>query len=39
MTEVWEKTFAAHQAIWGFEPAPSAVVAKDFFIEKTEPSY
>ena len=35
MVEIWEKTFLAHQAMWGFEPAPSAVIAKDFFIEKS----
>lgn len=35
MTEFWEKTFAAHQAMWGFEPAPSAIMAKDFFMKKS----
>lgn len=34
MIEIWEKTFHAHQAMWGFEPAPSAILARDFFIEK-----
>lgn len=32
MMEVWEKAFLTHQAMWGFEPAPSAVIAKDFFV-------
>lgn len=35
MIEIWEKTFLAHQTMWGFEPAPSAIIAKDFFIEKS----
>jgi len=35
MTEIWEKTFLAHQTMWGFEPASSAIIAKDFFIERS----
>jgi len=35
MIEIWEKTFLAHQTMWGFEPAPSAIIAKDFFIERS----
>ena len=30
----WEKAFAEKQEMWGFEPAVSAVLAKDFFLEK-----
>lgn len=35
MTEIWEKTFLEHQAMWGFEPAPSAILAKDLFVSKS----
>lgn len=31
--EIWEASFAQHQAMWGYEPAHSAVLAKDFFVE------
>lgn len=34
MTEIWEHTFKQRQAMWGFEPAHSAVVTNDFFREK-----
>lgn len=34
MAEIWENTFRRRQAIWGFEPAHSAVLANDFFLEK-----
>ena len=34
MTEFWETYFAEHQEMWGFEPALSAVLAKDLFVEK-----
>lgn len=34
MTEFWEASFVEKQEMWGFEPAKSAVLAKDFFIEK-----
>lgn len=33
--EIWETSFAEYQAIWGFEPARSAVIIKDFFLEKS----
>lgn len=33
MTEFWEKAFQDKQEMWGFEPAESAVIAKDFFVE------
>jgi SAM-dependent methyltransferase len=32
MTETWEASFAAHKTMWGFEPAPSAVFAKEYFV-------
>lgn len=34
MTEFWEEAFKDKQEMWGFEPAKSAVVAKDFFVEQ-----
>src|SRR5690606_33193788 len=33
-TEIWEKHFFKNQEMWGFEPSNSAVVTKDFFVEK-----
>lgn len=33
MTEFWESSFIEKQAMWGFEPADSALLAKDFFIQ------
>jgi len=33
MREFWEKTFRSNQEMWGFEPAPSTVLTKDFFVE------
>lgn len=33
MTEFWEASFIEKQTMWGFEPADSAIIAKDFFIE------
>lgn len=35
MTEFWEESFAGKQEMWGFEPARSAVLTKDFFVEKS----
>ncbi len=32
--EFWEAAFADKQEMWGFEPAKSAVITKDFFVEK-----
>ncbi len=32
--EFWEKSFIEKQEMWGFEPARSAVWAKDFFVRK-----
>ncbi|MBN9295521.1 MAG: class I SAM-dependent methyltransferase [Filimonas sp.] len=32
--EFWEKAFTEKQEMWGFEPANSAVLAKDFFVKK-----
>ncbi|WEK38270.1 MAG: class I SAM-dependent methyltransferase [Candidatus Pseudobacter hemicellulosilyticus] len=31
--EFWESAFRDKQAMWGFEPARSAVVTKDFFVQ------
>lgn len=32
--EFWESAFTQKQEMWGFEPAKSAVMTRDFFIEK-----
>ncbi len=34
MTEFWEEHFIKNQETWGFSPAVSAVLTKDFFVEK-----
>lgn len=34
MTEFWESSFIEKQTMWGFEPSDSAILAKDFFLEK-----
>lgn len=34
MTEFWEEAFKDKQEMWGFEPAISAVLTKDFFVAK-----
>lgn len=33
MTEFWEASFIDKQEMWGFEPAKSAVLVKDYFVE------
>lgn len=33
--EFWESAFTEKQEMWGFEPAKSAVLTKDFFVEKS----
>lgn len=33
MTEFWEEAFKEKQEMWGFEPAKSAKLTKDFFVE------
>lgn len=33
MTEFWEEAFKARQEMWGSEPAKSAVMARDIFVE------
>lgn len=33
MTEFWEETFKDKQEMWGLEPAKSAMLTKDFFVE------
>ncbi|GAB2776949.1 class I SAM-dependent methyltransferase [Rhabdobacter roseus] len=32
--EFWESSFSEKQAMWGFEPARSAVLVRDFFVER-----
>ncbi|TYP99118.1 methyltransferase family protein [Tenacibaculum adriaticum] len=34
MTEFWEENFIAKKEMWGFTPSHSAVITKDFFVEK-----
>jgi SAM-dependent methyltransferase len=34
VTEFWESSFIEKQTMWGFEPTDSAIVTKDFFLEK-----
>jgi len=34
MTEFWEEAFRDKKEMWGFEPAKSAILTKDFFVEK-----
>lgn len=34
MVEFWEDNFIEKQEMWGFEPARSAILTKDFFVEK-----
>ncbi|SDT53397.1 Methyltransferase domain-containing protein [Paenibacillaceae bacterium GAS479] len=34
MTEFWESSFIDNQMMWGFEPSDSAILTKDFFLEK-----
>jgi SAM-dependent methyltransferase len=34
MTEFWESSFIENQMMWGFEPSDSAIMTKDFFVEK-----
>jgi 2-polyprenyl-3-methyl-5-hydroxy-6-metoxy-1,4-benzoquinol methylase len=34
MTEFWEASFIQHQTMWGFDPSDSAIMTKDFFLEK-----
>lgn len=33
--EFWESSFIEKQEMWGFEPSHSAVLTKDFFVEKS----
>lgn len=35
MAEFWEESFVSKREMWGLEPATSAVIAKDFFEEKS----
>lgn len=34
MIDFWEEAFKDKQEMWGFQPANSAVLAKDFFVKK-----
>lgn len=34
MTEIWESSFIENHMMWGFEPSDSAILTKDFFLEK-----
>ncbi len=34
MTEFWESKFTDEQTTWGFEPSDSAILTKNFFLEK-----
>jgi SAM-dependent methyltransferase len=34
MIEFWEEAFKEKQEMWGFEPSKSALLIKDFFVEK-----
>ncbi|MGE7607903.1 class I SAM-dependent methyltransferase [Peribacillus frigoritolerans] len=34
MMEIWESNFIENQMMWGFEPSDSAILTKDFFLEK-----
>jgi len=34
MIDFWEHNFKEKQSMWGFEPAESAIIVKDFFIKK-----
>ena len=34
MIDFWEHNFKKKQTMWGFEPAESAIMVKDFFIDK-----
>jgi SAM-dependent methyltransferase len=35
MTEFWESTFIEKQEMWGFAPSRSALLTRDFFVEKS----
>ena len=34
MKEFWESKFFDEQTTWGFEPSDSAIITKNYFIEK-----
>jgi SAM-dependent methyltransferase len=34
MMEFWESSFIEKQTMWGFEPSDSAILTKDFFLER-----
>jgi hypothetical protein len=33
MKDFWESVFKKEETTWGFEPADSAILTKDFFLE------
>lgn len=35
MTEFWESNFADKKEMWGLNPAPAALLAKDFFVAQS----
>lgn len=35
MTEFWESAFSENQEMWGFHPANSAILTRNFFVEKS----
>ena len=35
MSEFWETNFIGKQAMWGFEPAKSAIITKEIFIKQS----
>lgn len=34
MAEFWETSFVENQAMWGYEPSDSAILTKNFFVER-----
>jgi SAM-dependent methyltransferase len=34
-SEFWESAFSGKQEMWGFEPSKSAILTKDFFVQKS----
>jgi SAM-dependent methyltransferase len=34
MAEIWESLYKSNHEMWGLNPTPSTIIAKDFFIEK-----
>jgi hypothetical protein len=36
ISEFWESAFSEKQEMWGFEPSKSAILTKDFFVQKSK---